>query len=1604
MKNPLISALEPRLLFDGAAVATAVEVLDENSFEQNQEQESKEEPTLDKNSNSNENKVVFVDSNLKDLDTIVNDLQESNMEVKLIDDKQDSIKQIINSLDSNKLYDEIHILSHGSKGEVTLGNTVLNSSNIDEFKEDLNQLSTKLNSGADILLYGCEIAKDEASKEFVDKLAAFTKADIATSDDLTGSDALNANWDLEYSTGEIQAETIVIENYDEVLSNAPDLSTSKLINDISPDSLSDPGAYNLFDDDINTNFQTSKGGAFTFSVSNSYIAIDTITFTTTTFLNSTSNDLYKFALYGSKDGLTYDNLIYENNSLNPPASRGADYPVENINNSEPYGYYKIRFKNAVDLFEDIQLSGMKITGEEFTFKSYTENESEIQILDDANISDTDSSDLQGATISISEGFNAGDILAFNNNDNSLYGSITPSYDSSTGELNLSGNATLQQYENALKAVTYHSTSDSPTINSANRTFSWQVNDGTNDSNVTKSYLSITAVNDVPQLIVNDGTGNIQEDGVLSDSGSLTLVDVDEVDTTSTTSSVKSITGVQSDGITALNLTTAQESALDKLSLTAGNSSNETIQWDYTVSQSDIEFIGEGERVTVVYTITSEDNNGASVSKDIEIEILGSNNEPTLTVNNVNGNIEEGSGNLNRSGSIDYEDKDSTDIVTASLNSIDVKAYREDGSLYTLTTQQDNELKNAFSLVDTGGSNKGSIQWEYNITEDKIDFLAKDESVILRYEIDIQDSNGGDKKEEVEVEITGTNDTPNLIVNDGTGNIQEDGVLSDSGSLTLVDVDEVDTTSTTSSVKSITGVQSDGITALNLTTAQESALDKLSLTAGNSSNETIQWDYTVSQSDIEFIGEGERVTVVYTITSEDNNGASVSKDIEIEILGSNNEPTLTVNNVNGNIEEGSGNLNRSGSIDYEDKDSTDIVTASLNSIDVKAYREDGSLYTLTTQQDNELKNAFSLVDTGGSNKGSIQWEYNITEDKIDFLAKDESVILRYEIDIQDSNGGDKKEEVEVEITGTNDTPNLIVNDGTGNIQEDGVLSDSGSLTLVDVDLSNSLEANSVVKSINAYYSDNSMMILDSNKQENIENAFSVVNLNPGENTGDIKWSFDISEDKLDFLAQGESITAVFTVKVSDNENVVTTQDITIEIKGANDTPTITSKDDVADLKEAVTLDDSGFINIHDLDLSNKLDTALTASTIESYKKDGTALELTIEEKEYLINALGLDSSGISNNSGTLTWSYEVDESKIDFLSEDEKVKITYTIQISDGFTSINEDIEVNITGTNDKPTITSNENLDVYKIYNGTFSKDYSTIFSDVDRTDFLTYEFEGLPKGLSYDSSTGVVSGVLEEIGTFNISIKAYDNSALQESISKEFVMKVLGEEPGPRAQLEYIENSTTDLTFDSIVVNDNIQNERLEGVISNSEDLVYEVGKGFIEVDNQLEYLSVFDDTKTNIIKDAKIVINENNQLYLEDYINQDYDSLGLTIEEITYKDEFIELKIDDSMQALKYEVFVINEQKDNTFPVDIIFDEENKTLKIQANTDVRVAIKAISEFETRTLVLDIKNNKLQEVENSDLDVSKNSISFKDELKNKNLENENYGQQLVKLFEEAKS
>ena len=103
----------------------------------------------------------------------------------------------------------VHIISHGSQGSITLGDASLNTDTLDAYSALLQSWEGSLSQDADILLYGCSVGEGDAGTAFIDHLADLTGADVAASDDATGSDAWNGDWDLEVSQGLIETEVAI---------------------------------------------------------------------------------------------------------------------------------------------------------------------------------------------------------------------------------------------------------------------------------------------------------------------------------------------------------------------------------------------------------------------------------------------------------------------------------------------------------------------------------------------------------------------------------------------------------------------------------------------------------------------------------------------------------------------------------------------------------------------------------------------------------------------------------------------------------------------------------------------------------------------------------------------------------------------------------------------------------------------------------------------------------------------------------------------------------------------------------------------------------------------------------------------------------------------------------------------------------------------------------------------------------------------------------------------------------------------------------------------------------------------------------------------------
>jgi hypothetical protein len=151
----------------------------------------------------NPQSIAFVDLSIPEVEQILQGLT-ADLIIPL-QSEQDSITQITETLSN---YDDllgIHIISHGSSGQLELGDSVVNLQTLSSRSQDLRTWADALAPDADILLYGCNVAAGTVGSTFVSELGQLTGADVAASTDLTGNVSQGGNWVLEYATGTIES-------------------------------------------------------------------------------------------------------------------------------------------------------------------------------------------------------------------------------------------------------------------------------------------------------------------------------------------------------------------------------------------------------------------------------------------------------------------------------------------------------------------------------------------------------------------------------------------------------------------------------------------------------------------------------------------------------------------------------------------------------------------------------------------------------------------------------------------------------------------------------------------------------------------------------------------------------------------------------------------------------------------------------------------------------------------------------------------------------------------------------------------------------------------------------------------------------------------------------------------------------------------------------------------------------------------------------------------------------------------------------------------------------------------------------------------------------
>ncbi|VVP99103.1 hypothetical protein PS934_02349 [Pseudomonas fluorescens] len=796
--------------------------------------------------------------------------------------------------------------------------------------------------------------------------------------------------------------------------------------------------------------------------------------------------------------------------------------------------------------------------------------------------------------------------------------------------------------------------------------------------VTKDVtITLTGTNDAPTVATAElESGAVTEDGTTVASGSFAFGDVDLADDAHV-ASVSAPSGA---------LGTLVANVSDESSGGAAGS----VGWTYTLNNSAAQYLAAGQTKTEVFTVTLTDDFGATVTKDVTIILTGTNDQPTLTIDDTTGAMNEGNGaaTLSDSGSLSFADLDSHDTVTVSQSANNDLVW----SGGTLGAAQAAALVAGFSVDQTG--------WSYSSSEN-LDFLSAGETISFSYTVVATDDSGTGNAvsapQTVTITLTGTNDQPTLTIDDTTGAMNEgngSATLSDSGTLSFADLDSSDTVTVSQSAND-DFVWSGG----TLGAAQAAAL-----VAGFSVDQT-GWSYSSSEN-LDFLSAGETISFSYTLVATDDSGAgnaaSAPQTVTITLTGTNDRPTLTIDDTTGAMNEGNGaaTLSDSGTLSFADLDSHDTVTVSQSANDDLVW----SGGTLGAAQAAALVAGFSVDQTG--------WSYSSSEN-LDFLSAGETISFSYTVVATDDSGTGNAvsapQTVTITLTGTNDQPTLTIDDTTGAMNEGNgaaTLSDSGTLSFADLDSSDTVTVSQSANDDLVW----SGGTLGAAQAAALVAGFSV------DQTG---WSYSSSEN-LDFLSAGETISFSYTVVATDDSGtgnaVSAPQTVTITLTGTNDRPTLTIDDTTGAMNEgngAATLSDSGSLSFADLDSSDVVTVSQSANN-DLVWSGGT---LGAAQAAALVAGFSVDQTG---------WSYSSSEN-LDFLSAGETISFSYTVVATDdsgtgNAVSAPQTVTITLTGTNDQPTLTIDDTTGAMNEGDGaaTLSDSGSLSFADLDSHDVVT--------------------------------------------------------------------------------------------------------------------------------------------------------------------------------------------------------------------------------------------------------------------------------------------
>ncbi|MGV2293261.1 DUF4347 domain-containing protein [Trinickia sp. YCB016] len=332
----------------------------------------------------------------------------------------------------------------------------------------------------------------------------------------------------------------------------------------------------------------------------------------------------------------------------------------------------------------------------------------VMIDGGVTVTDLDNTTMSSGTVSITSGFHSGDTLSFSNTSSSQFGNIVASYNSATGVMTLSSSGATSsrtQWANAFSAITF---SASASATPGNRTISFVVNDGIENSAAATHTVDVlgpptittdsgsaafTAGDNVASTAVAIDSGLSLSDGSASTFGSATVA------ITGNFHSGEDVLSFTNNGSTMGNIAlSSYNAATGVLTLTSAGATATTAQWQAAldaVKYTDTAITPDNSTRTISFTATDSSSTTSNTGTRL-VTVADVDQTPIVSTTGSTTNYIGGTSAVAIDGGVTVSDLDNTTQASG-----------------TVSITSGFHIGDTLSFTNTSSSQFGNIQASYN---------------------------------------------------------------------------------------------------------------------------------------------------------------------------------------------------------------------------------------------------------------------------------------------------------------------------------------------------------------------------------------------------------------------------------------------------------------------------------------------------------------------------------------------------------------------------------------------------------------------------------------------------------------------------------------------------------------------------------------------------------------------------------------------------------------------------------------------------------------------------------------------------------------------------